>query len=141
MTTKKALIIIISVVAALILLVTLFVGAIAGFIFYTLGHSDAANEARSYLRNNAVLTHDIGEVSDFGFLVTGNLNSENSDGTASLGFKVIGEKKTVNATVDLVSRSGGQWRVIGARYVNDAGKTVELLNRFDSPDGANQLQE
>jgi hypothetical protein len=141
MTTKKALIIIVSVVAALMLLITLFVGAIAGFVFYTLGHNDAANKARSYLRNSAVLSRDIGEVKDFGFVVTGNLSNENSDGAASLEFKVIGAKKTVNATVDLVSRSDGQWRVTGARYVNDAGKTVELLDSYASPAGDGQLQE
>jgi hypothetical protein len=74
------------------------------------------------------LKQDIGEVKDFGSFVTGNVNIENNDGKATINIKVIGERKEVNASVDLIYRNGQPWRVVGASYKNDAGETVELLN-------------
>ena len=49
-----------------------------------------------------------------------------------MNIKVIGERKTVNTSVDMVYRSGRPWRVSSATYVNDAGQTVNLLNPYDS---------
>jgi hypothetical protein len=48
----------------------------------------------------------------------------------TLNLKVVGERKTVNASVDLVFRNGQQWRVVAASYQNDKGETVELLNPY-----------
>ncbi|MGH9927932.1 MAG: hypothetical protein ACREA9_01760, partial [Pyrinomonadaceae bacterium] len=78
------------------------------------------------------LKQDIGEVKDFGKFVTGSININNGDGTAELNLKVIGERKEVNASVELVSRSGNQWRVSAASYKNDAGETIDLLNPYES---------
>jgi hypothetical protein len=129
MTTKKAVVIILSIIAALVLLVVLFVGAVVGFAFYTLGNSQAATTAKAFLRNNEVLRQDIGQVKDFGSIITGSINSKNLDGAASLNLKVIGEKKTVNAEVDMAYRDGKAWRVVDASYVKDDGQTVDLVNR------------
>ena len=74
------------------------------------------------------LKQDIGEVKGFGRIVTGNVNMSNGDGTAELNIKVIGERKEVNAAVELVFRRGHQWRVTAASYKNDAGDIVDLLN-------------
>jgi hypothetical protein len=46
--------------------------------------------------------------------------------------KVIGERRSVNATVDLVYRDGRQWRVTAASYKNEAGQTVDLLNAYEA---------
>ena len=62
MSTKKIVLIIAGIVAVLALIVALFVGGIAFFVFRTIGNSDAANTARTYLRNNETLKQDIGEV-------------------------------------------------------------------------------
>ena len=128
MTTKKLVIIISSVVLVIGLLIVLFVGAIVGTVFYSIGNSDAAATAKAFLRKNATLTRDIGEVKDFGSFITGNINVHNSDGDATLYLKVIGERQTVNANVSLMYKNGHEWRVTEASYKNSAGQTVDLIN-------------
>ncbi|HEY6188085.1 MAG TPA: hypothetical protein VIW80_10425 [Pyrinomonadaceae bacterium] len=122
--TKKTLAIILGVVGGLLLLVLLFVGAIVGGVFYIISHSEAAATARSFLQSNAKLKEDIGEVKEFGSIITGSI--KNND--AQLNIKVIGERRTVNATVVLMYRHS--WRVTGATYRNEQGQTVELLDKY-----------
>ena len=132
MTTKKLVIIIVSVLAGLFLVIALFVGAIVGSVFYGISHSEAAETAKNYLRSNEKLKQDIGEVKEFGYFVTGSIKSQNDDGNASLNLKVIGERKTVNASVYLMYRQGRQWRVTDASYKNEAGETVNLMDKYES---------
>jgi hypothetical protein len=139
MTTKKIVIIIVSVVVVLVLLGALVIGGIVGTIFYSINNSEAAVTAKDFLRNNEKLKQDIGEVKDFGKFVTGNINTTNGDGSAQLSFKVIGERKEVNATVELIFRSGHPWRVAAASYRNQAGETIDLLNPYDAPSVTGQL--
>ena len=130
MSTKKIILIIASVLGALALVVALFVGGIVWFVFHTMSSSEAAETARTYLRSNEILKRDIGEVKDFGSFVTGNINVANGDGEATLYLKVIGEKKTVNARVDLSYRSNRNWRVTGASYDSD-GRTIDLMKVYE----------
>ena len=132
MSTKKILVIIGSILAVLALIVVLFVGGIVWFVFHSIGTSEAADTARTYLRNNETLKQDIGEVKDFGSFVTGNINVQNGDGVATLHLKVIGERRTVNSTVDLSYRSNRAWRVTGASYARN-GKTVDLMQAYGPP--------
>jgi glutamate/tyrosine decarboxylase-like PLP-dependent enzyme len=132
MSTKKIILIIAGILGVLLLVVAVFVGAITWFVFHTIGTSEAADTARTYLRNNEALKQDIGEVKDFGSFVTGNINVQNSDGEATLHIKVIGERKVVNATVDLSYRSNRNWRVTGARYERD-GQTIDLMKPYETP--------
>jgi hypothetical protein len=140
MTTKKIVIIVVSVVIVLGLLVVLVAGGIIGVAFYSINNSEATKVAQEYLRTNERLKQDIGEVKSFGKFVTGNFNINNGDGTAELNLKVIGEQKTVNASVELAFRSGRQWRVTAASYKNDAGETVDLLNPYDSGNAARKFK-
>jgi Cytochrome oxidase complex assembly protein 1 len=128
MTTKKIAIIIVSVVVGLGLLVLLFVGGIVGVALYSIGQSEAATEARQFLRNNDQLKAEIGEVKDFGSFPTGNVNIESGSGRSTINIKVIGERKEVNATVELTYRNNQPWRVVSASYVNDVGETVDLVS-------------
>ena len=132
MTTKKIIIIVVAVALVMGLLVVVFAGGIVAFAFYSIGHSEAAITAKDFLKNNQKLKDEIGDIKDFGSFVTGNINVHNDNGDATLNIKVIGERKTVNASVDMVYRSGRPWRVSSATYVNDAGQTVNLLNPYDS---------
>lgn len=132
MSTKKILLIIAGIVGVLALIVALFVVAIGWFVFRTIGNSEAAETARTFLRSNEQLKQDIGEVKDFGSFVTGQINVQNANGEASLHFKVIGERKTVNATVDLSYRSNRNWRVTGALYERD-GQTIDLMRPYEEP--------
>lgn len=139
MTTKKIIIVVVAIVAVLGLIVLIFVGGIVGSVFYGISNSDAANVSREFLRNNAQLKQDIGEVKDFGKLVTGNINISGGDGAAQLSLKVFGERKTVSATVELIYRNGKPWRVTAASYRNDEGQTVDLLNPYESGTGVSPV--
>jgi hypothetical protein len=130
MSTGKIVAIILGILAVLGLIVALFVGGIFWFAFSTIGNSEAANQARIYLRNNQKLKQDIGEVKDFGSLVTGSINTQDHTGDATLKLKVIGERKTVNATIDLSYRNNRGWRVTGAHYESN-GRTIDLLTPYD----------
>jgi len=130
MSTKKIVLIIAGVTAVLCLIVALFVGGIAWFVFHTIGTSQAADTARTYLRNNEKLKRDVGEVKDFGWLVTGNINVQNGDGVATLYLKVIGENRNVNARVDLSYRNNRDWRVTDASYDRD-NQTIQLMEAYE----------
>jgi hypothetical protein len=132
MTTKKLITIIVVVLVVMGLLVAVFAGGIVGFAFYSINKSDAATAAKTFLSGNEKLKQDIGEVKDFGSFITGSINVQNSNGDARLNFKVIGERKTVNASVDLTYKSGRPWHVVGASYTNDQGQVIELLNPYNS---------
>jgi archaellum component FlaG (FlaF/FlaG flagellin family) len=132
MTTKKILLMVGGVVVVLGFLVVCFVAAIAGFALYQVGNSEAAARAKDSLRQSQKLKADIGAVKDFGRIVTGSVNLHDGRGEATLNLKVIGEQKTVNATVNLVLVSGSTWRVSSASYVDAAGETIDLLDPYDS---------
>ncbi len=132
MTTKKIVAVVVLVLLAMGLAAALFAGGIVAYTLYALGKSDAAKVAKAYLRSNEKLKQDIGEIKEFGTFVSGNLNVQNSDGDASLKLKVIGSNKTVDATVDLTYRQGRAWRVVGASYISDQGRLIELLNPYES---------
>ena len=132
MTTKKIVLIVVGIVSILALLVVLFVVGIGWFVFSTIGNSEAAETARTYLKTNEALKRDIGEVKDFGSFVTGNINVQNQSGEATLNLKVYGERKTVNATVSLAYRSNQNWRVTEAWY-DDDGRKVFLKAPYDMP--------
>jgi hypothetical protein len=132
MTTKKIVLIVGSVLVVLAVLVTVFIGGIVGVALFQLGNSDAAIKAKDFLRNSEKLKVETGEVKDFGSIVTGSMNFQGGNGEATLNLKVIGEQKTVNASVHLLLVSGNSWRVSSASYENDSGQTIDLLDPFDS---------
>lgn len=132
MTKKKIFATVVIVLVVVGLVVVIFAGSIVGFAFYSIGKSDAAAAAKAYLRSNEKLKQDIGEIKDFGAFVTGSIDVQNSAGDASLKLKVIGARKTVNATVDLTYRPGRPWHVVSASYVNEQGQLIELFNPYES---------
>jgi Cytochrome oxidase complex assembly protein 1 len=132
MTTKKIVLMVCGVVMVLGFLVICFAGAIVGFALYTIGNSEAAAKAKDFLRSSEKLKAETGPIKDFGSIVTGSVNLHNGNGDATLHLKVIGERKTVNATVDLVLVKGATWRVSSASYVNDSGQTIDLLDPYDT---------
>jgi cytochrome oxidase complex assembly protein 1 len=132
MTTKKILLIIGGVVIVLGFLVVCFVGAIVGIALYQVGNSEAAARAKDFLRHSEKLKMETGDVKDFGSIVTGSISFHNDNGEATLHLKVIGERKTVNATVDLILVSGSAWRVSSASYVNSSGQTIDLLDPYET---------
>ena len=132
MTTKKIVLIIGGVVVVLGFVVVSFVGAIVGFALYSVSNSESAAKAKDFLRNNEKLKTDIGEVRDFGSIITGGVDATKESHPVTLHLKVIGERKTVNATVNLVLVKGTAWRVSSASYDNESGQTVDLLDPYDT---------
>ncbi|HEX8473308.1 MAG TPA: cytochrome c oxidase assembly factor Coa1 family protein [Pyrinomonadaceae bacterium] len=134
MRNKKLLMIVGGVVAGAVLLVVLLGGVVAGVVFYAVANSDAAETAKDFLRRDETLKADIGEVRDFGYFVTGKLHVNSPDGDATIELKVVGARRTTNATVHLVYRNGHEWRVSGASYKNEAGELVKLLDAYETPE-------
>jgi hypothetical protein len=132
MTTKKIVLVVGGVVVVLAFLVICFAGGIIAFAFYQIGNSEAAAKARDFLRSSEKLKAETGPIKDFGSIVTGSVNLHNGNGDATLHLKVIGDRKIVNATVELVLVRGGAWRVSSASYVNETGQTIELLDPYDT---------
>lgn len=132
MTTKKILLIIGGVVVVLGLVVALFVGGIVGLALYQVANSEAAVKSKDFLRKSEKLKADIGEVKDFGSIITGSVNVVDGNGLATLNLKVIGAEETVDASVNLVYVNSGDWRVSAASYVNKDGQTIDLLDPYDS---------
>ena len=132
MTTNKIVLIVAGVVVVMGSVVVIFVGGIVGFALYQVGNSQAALKAKDFLRSSEKLKQDIGQVKDFGSIVTGSVNLQNGNGEATLNLKVIGEQETVNASVHLLLASGSNWRVSSASYVNASGQTIDLRDPFDS---------
>lgn len=132
MTTKKILLIVGGVVVVLGLIVALFVGGIVGFTLYQVANSQAAAKARDFLRSSEKLKRDIGAVKEFGNIVTGSIDVADGNGHATLHLKVIGERETVNASVELLYVNRGEWRVSAASYENREGQTINLLDPYDT---------
>ena len=132
MSAKKIILIVAGIVVVLGLIVVLLAGGITFFVFRTIGNSEAADAARAYLRNNEKLKQEIGEVKDFGWLVSGNINFSNGDGMGTLYLKAKGEKGDADTRVDLQYRDNRAWRVTGASYTRE-GKTVDLMQAYGPP--------
>lgn len=127
-------------VAALALLLALFVGAIMWFASGTIANSEAAETARTFLKSNERLRQETGEVREFGSQVTGRIKSEAGGGVATLNFEVQGSRRAVTASVDLIYKEGFGWRAVGATYKNDAGRTVELLDSYGTASEADKVE-
>jgi predicted membrane protein len=132
MITKKSVFVVGGVLVALALLTTIFIVVIVLFGLYTVKNSESAEKAKTYLRSTEKLKQDIGEVQNFGNIVTAAINDRNGNSEVTLKLKVFGERKTVNATVDLILVQGYAWRVTSASYVNSNGQTIPLLDPYDT---------
>jgi hypothetical protein len=132
MTAKKIMQIVGSVFGVLLVLMLAFLLAIVGFGLYTVSNSESADKAKDYLKRNEKLKQDIGEVKEFGNIVTASINERNGNSEVTLKLKVFGERKTVNATVDLMLVQGNVWRVTSASYVNSLGQKIALLDPYDT---------
>jgi hypothetical protein len=132
MTTKKIVQVVGGVFVAFLLLTVVFVLAIVGFGLYTVTNSELADKAKDYLRKNEKLKQDVGEVKDFGNIVQAAIDDRDGNSEVTLKLKVIGERKTVNATVDLILVQGNAWRVTSASYINSLGQKIPLLDPYDT---------
>ncbi|MFN2533154.1 MAG: hypothetical protein ABR555_17865, partial [Pyrinomonadaceae bacterium] len=139
MSAKKLVLSALLIILALGLIVVAVAGGIVGYAYYQLGHSASADVARTFLKTNQKLTRQIGQIKDFGTFVTGSINVGNENSGATLKLKVIGERKTINAFVDLVYRRGGQWQVTSAYFLDEQGRRITLLDAYESRSASTRL--
>ena len=132
MSTKKIVLSVAAVVGALALIVVIFFAAILGFTLYSVGNSEAAAKAKDFLRKSDKLKTEIGEVKDFGGIISATGGVSDNSGETTLKLRVVGERETVDASVDLIYTNGSAWRVSGASYVNSSGQRIDLLDPYDS---------
>lgn len=132
MTVKKIAFVVGVVLTSLGVLTSIFLIVIVFFGLYTVNNSEPADRAKVYLRSNEKLKQDIGEVQNFGNIVTAAINDRNGNSEVTLKLKVFGEHKTVNASVDLMLVQGNTWRVTSASYVNSNGQTIKLLDPYET---------
>ena len=132
MTKKKIMMIVGGVLLGLSVLTLGFLVMIVVLGLYTVKNSESAEKAMDYLRHNEKLKQDIGEVKTFGSIVTAGINDRDGNSEVILKLKVIGEKKTVNATVALILVQGNAWRVTSASYVKASGQKIPLLDPYDT---------
>jgi hypothetical protein len=132
MTTKKIFLIAGGVLVVLAVLTTSILTLIVGLGLYSVKNSESALRAKDYLRNSEKLKRDIGEVKDFGSIVTATVNFHDGSNEVSLKLKVIGARKTVNATVDMILVRGSVWRITSASYVDSSGQKIPLLDPYDA---------
>ena len=121
-----------SVLLGLAVLALGFLVTIVVLGLYTVKNSESAEKAMDFLRRNEKLKQDIGEVKNFGSIVTAGINDRDGNSEVILKLKVIGEKKTVNATVTLILVQGNAWRVTSASYLNSSGQKIPLLDPYDT---------
>jgi len=132
MTTKKIVLITSAVIVVLAVIAASFVGGFFGLYLYGVANSEAAENAKNFLRRNEKLKQDIGEVKDFGGIITGHGFPSDTNSEATLNLTVIGERKTVDASVNLIYTVRDGWRVSAASYVNSSGQKISLLDPYDS---------
>ena len=132
MNTKKVVFVVGMVLAVLALLTAIFFVAIVFLGLYTVKNSESADKAKAYLQNNEKLKQDVGEIKNFGNIVMASINERNGNTEVTMKLKVFGERKTVNATVNLMLVQGNAWRVTSASYVNSNGQTISLLDPYET---------
>jgi len=132
MIEKKSVFVVGGVLVALALLTSIFIVGIVFLGLYTVKNSESAEKAQDYLRRSEKLKQDIGEVQKFGNIVTAAINDRNGNSEVTLKLKVFGERKTVNATVDLILVQGNAWRVTSASYIDSSGQKIPLLDPYDT---------
>ena len=132
MTKKKIVLVVGGMLAVLAVVILVFILGIFFLGFYTVKNSESAEKAKAYLRTNEKLKQDIGEVQNFGNIVTGAINDRNGDSEVTLKLKVFGARKTVNATVNLMLVQSNTWRVTSASYVDANGEKINLLDPYDT---------
>jgi Cytochrome oxidase complex assembly protein 1 len=132
MTAKKIVQIVGIALSVLMVLMFVFILAIVGFGLYTVKNSEAAEKAQDFLRKNEKLKQDIGEVKNFGNIVMASINDRDGNTEVSMKLKVFGERKTVNATVDLMLVQTNTWRITSASYVDSNGQKINLLDPYDT---------
>lgn len=101
-----------SCIMALVSIIVLFFIFMFLIVGSTMKKSDAYKTAIEEIEKNKQLKTEIGNITDYGMIPSGNIKSENGYGQALLQIKVIGKKGTIPVTVYLEKEQSGKWQLI-----------------------------
>lgn len=88
-------------------------------IIIILRNSNAFAAATQYISSSPELKEKLGEVKGFGLAPTGSVEIQTNEmgetGQASLNITVMGDKKYMDLTVDLIKEANGDWKVVSLK--------------------------
>jgi len=94
----------------------IFFAFILSFVASTLKTSNAYKLAITEIENNNEIKQKVGEIKDYGWMPTGNVNITNGEGTATYDINVIGDKEEMNVQVELIKPKDGNWKITSFNY-------------------------
>jgi len=107
---------------------TLFIGGLAGIIFTVIRNSDVATQAIEIIQDDPRVQDKLGEPVEIGWLITGNVEVNNSSGSANLTIPVSGPKGSGTVIVD-ATRSGGVWEFDAMMFSVDGEEAVDITRQ------------
>ena len=104
----------------------------AGFygIVQVIKSSEPYKIAKRVAQENPAIEKEIGKVTGFGFMPSGNVNVQNDSGNADLSIGVEGEKGSGTLSLE-AKKTAGKWKVTSAFFISDDGDRIPL--EVDSP--------
>ncbi|RKS42522.1 putative RDD family membrane protein YckC [Gillisia mitskevichiae] len=94
----------------------IFFAFILSFVASSLKTSNAYKLAITEIENNKEINQQVGEIIDYGWMPTGNVNITNGEGIATYDINVIGDKEEMNVQVELIKPKDGKWKITSFNY-------------------------
>lgn len=112
----------------LILLTAAFIGTILAIVMAAMHSSDAYQTTVRIAGSDSRVQQALGTPVEGGFFVSGNVNVQNSSGTADVEVPLKGPKG--KATVHVVGeKSGGTWKYSTMEFSGPGGERFDLQDR------------
>jgi hypothetical protein len=115
---------------SMVMMIVVLVAAVAYFALGSIKSSYVYQEAIAKTRSNAAVVRELGEPIEPGWLISGNINVNESSGNADVSIPVSGPKKSGKVYVSAVKKLG-KWD-FSALEVEIEGKT-ERINLLTPP--------
>jgi uncharacterized protein (UPF0333 family) len=112
---------------SMVLMVVVFVAAIAYFAIGSFKSTFAYQEALAKTRSNAAVIRELGEPIEAGLLPSGSINVNGASGNADLSIPVSGPKKSGKVYVVAVKKLG-KWEISALEVeIDGESKRINLL--------------
>lgn len=103
-----------------IVVIVIFSIVFISFIFLTAIQSVKTSEgyktAINYIEHNKNIKEITGEITGFGTIPLGSINTTNGHGQANFKIKVIGDEKNLSVYITLTKQPGEEWKVVDFKY-------------------------
>lgn len=111
----------------LIVLCLLGIAGIVGIVFGAMKSSDVYKEALQRAQNHPEVQAALGTPIEAGWIMTGNINVDNSSGTANIRFPISGPKGEAWVHAE-AAKDGGAWRYSTLEVQIEDGAKINLLS-------------